>query len=128
MYATQIPCFLMNEKRYVIALTAPDQEMEGHQLPLGHLRWKSFMSRSLTDESLSYLPVQNYSIKREDKYQLPLKIRSRSREVSIYDCGESPLQVSLLHSKNQEYEYPNEGNLVSALETFQTILQWKEEN
>jgi hypothetical protein len=35
-----------------------------------------------------------------------------------------PLTVSLLHCKNQEYEYPNEGNLVSALETFQTVLQW----
>jgi hypothetical protein len=53
-----------------------------------------------------------------------LKIKNRSNEISVYETDLGVFTVSLLHCKNQEYEYPNEGNLVSAFETFQTVLQW----
>ena len=51
---------------------------------------------------------------------------SRDTKVSSYKTvKETPLQVSLLHVKGIEYEYANEGNLQTALETYQTILQLK---
>jgi len=124
MYACQLPCLLMNEKRYLIVLGHKDYNTVGDGQELKDFRWISFQARSLQEEAYKNLPIHNYKIKREDKYMIPLKIKSRSNEISIYDTELPPLTVSLLHCKNQEYEYPNEGNLVSALETFQTVLQW----
>jgi len=124
MYAIQLPCLLMNEKRFLIALTINDGYKTGHQEKLSNLRWKSFMVRALNDESLFSLPVHNYTIKRDENYMIDLSIKSRNPHISIYSTKTGIFQVSLLHTKNQEYEYPNEGNLVSALETFQTILDW----
>lgn len=126
MYAIQIPCLLMNEKRYIIALSPINNETIGHKKPLQEIRWKAFMSRALNDETLQSIPKQSYSIKREDKFLIPLKIENRSRQISEYNSTIPHFHVSLLHLKNQEFEYPNEGNLVSALETFQTILTWKD--
>lgn len=125
MYAIQLPCLLMNEKRFIIALTNLDSNQIGHDENLNNLRWKTFMVRSLNDESLFSLPIHNYSIKRDDIYMIGLKIKSRTKEISVYSTDIGIFLVSLIHCKNQEFEYPNEGNLVSALETFQTILQWE---
>jgi len=126
MYVCRLNCLLMNEKRYLIALVHRDDHVEmGSKQPLSSFRWISFMARTLQEESYQSLPIHHYSIKRDDKYQIPLRISSRNQEVSVYDCDRGVFSVSLLHNKNQEYEYPNEGNLVSALETFQTVLQWK---
>lgn len=124
MYACQLPCLLMNEKRYLIAVVGFDTSPVGVQQKLSKLRWNSFQVRSLADESLTNLPTHNYTIKRDDRYQIRLTIQSRTKEISVYSTDIGIFTVSLLHTKNQEYEYPNEGNLISALETFQTVLQW----
>lgn len=125
MYVCRLNCLLMNEKRYLIALVHRDNKEVGATQRLSTFRWVSFMARTLQEESYQALTIHHYSIKREDRFQIPLRIRSRNQEVSVYDSDIGVFSVSLLHSKNQEYEYPNEGNLVSALETFQTVIQWK---
>lgn len=125
MYAIQLPCFLLNEKRYLIALINQDDNPFNYGQYLKDLRWKTLMIRSLEDENLQSLPIHNYSIKRDDKYKIPLKIKSRNNDISIYECNLGLIEVSLLHTRNNEFEYPNEGNLVSAFETFKTLLYWK---
>jgi len=125
MYAIQLPCLLMNEKRFLIALTLNDQRPEGTNEKLSDLRWTSFMIRSLNDETLVHLPIHRYSIKRDHRYTIPLQITFRNKEISTYKTEMGVFLISLLHTKNQEYEYPNEGNLVSALETFQTVIGWE---
>lgn len=124
MYATQIPCLLMNEKRYIIAIVNKDFEPPNSIKELKELRWKSFMVRSLMDENLKDLPIHQYRIKRDERYLLSLRIKERSTQVSIYENDLEVFLVSLLHTKNQEFEYPNSGTLVSALETFQTIIHF----
>jgi hypothetical protein len=124
-YMIQLPCFLLNEKRYLIVLASRDDGEIGILRPLYDLRWKAIMARSINDDSYIDLPIHNYSIKRDDRYLIPLTISSRSKEISIYKTSIESLEVSLLHVRGQEYEYPNEGNLVSALETFKTIISWK---
>jgi hypothetical protein len=125
MYAIQLPCFLLNEKRYLIALINQDDNSLNYGRYLKDLRWKTLMIRSLEDENLQSLSIHNYSIKRDDKYKIPLKIKSRNNNISIYECNLGLIEVSLLHTRNHEFEYPNEGNLVSAFETFKTLLYWK---
>jgi hypothetical protein len=125
MYVCRLNCLLMNEKRYLIVLVHRDSLQVGRTQRLSGFRWVSFMARTLQEEGFQSLPIHHYSIKRDDKYSIPLRIRSRNQEVSVYDSDIGVFTLSLLHNKNQEYEYPNEGNLVSALETFQTVIQWK---
>ena len=36
------------------------------------------------------------------------------------------MTISLLHTQNYLDQYPNEGNLLSALETYQTVIGWIE--
>jgi hypothetical protein len=124
MYAVQIPCLLMNEHRYIIAIIQNDFYPVGHTQYLKDLRWISFMIRSLHDEDLQSLPIHSYTIKRDQRYSLSLTIKSRSNKVSVYSNELEVFEIYLLHTKNQEYEYPNSGSLVSALETFQTMIQF----
>jgi hypothetical protein len=123
VYGVQLPCMLLNEKRYLIALCPFDVVSIGRKKSLKDLKWVSLQARALSDESLYSLPVHSYSIKNEHKYLVPLHIYHRSQKISTYR-DTSNLEVSLLHQRNTEYEYPDHGTLVSAIETFQTILQF----
>jgi hypothetical protein len=127
MYICKLPC-LLNEKRYLIAMTLIyENEPLGTELHLSELRWKTFMARVLNDESFdNSIPAHSYQVKREDKYLLPLNIMNRKDEISIYTTPEQPIIVSLLHTQNYKHQYPNEGNLLMALETFQTLISWKD--
>jgi hypothetical protein len=124
MYCIQLPCFLLNEKRYLVALCPLDAFPTRIRRPLHDLRWVSLQARSLQDEHMASLPTHAYQIKREDAYAVPLKVHHRSSKITTYRNEDYPLEVSLLHKNSNEYEYPNEGSLVSALETYQTVLQW----
>jgi hypothetical protein len=124
MYICKLDC-LLNEKRYLIALTLRyENEPIGLETNLSNLRWKTFMARVLNDESFYQAPLQSYTPKRDDKYTILLYIKSRNKEISTYETQNQPIIVSLLHTQNYEYQYPDQGNLVSALETCQTIINW----
>ena len=123
MYGVQLPCFLLNEKRYLIAIVPYAEQSK--TIHLRDLRWTTLMIRALQDESLQNLPVHNYTIKRDDRFRIALRVKSRNKGITIYDETNGIFEVSLLHTRNNEYEYPNEGTLVSALETYQTLLHWK---
>ena len=129
MYGVQLPCFLLNEKRFLILLCPRDAFYKNSRRSMKDLRWVSLQARSLNDPDMASLPLHTYQIKRDVQYALPLTIFHRSVQVSSYRLDEYPLEVSLLHARsNNEFEYPKEGTLVSALETFQTILQWVQKN
>jgi len=126
MYICKLPC-LLNEKRYLVAMTATFlNEPIGNELYLSDLRWKTFMARVLNDEEFEKAPMHSYQVKRDDKYLIPLQIQMREKEISVYTNTNQPIIVSLLHTQNYSHQYPNEGNLMSALETFQTLISWKE--
>jgi len=125
LYGVQLPCFLLNEKRYLMVLCPLDTSPVGTQRNLRDLRWISLQARSLQDDKFASLPTHSYEIKRDPAFSLSLHIFYRSTDISTYHCVDPyPLEVSLLHVRKDEYEYPNDGTLVSALESFQTILQW----
>ena len=95
------------------------------QRKLKDTSWLTLQLRTLeNDDGFFNLPLNNNSVKREEKYFLPLQVSSRDNQITVYLCSKAPIQVSLLHTKGIEYEYPNDGNLVSALETYQTIIQF----
>jgi len=131
MYMCKLPC-LLNEKRYLVAMTSiykGQEEPIGNEMRLSDLRWKTFMARVLSDELFEQsAPQHHYEIKRDDMYFIPLQIKSRNMEISVYTASSYPhIIISLLHTQNYIHQYPNEGNLISALETFQTLLSWKDD-
>jgi len=124
MYAVQLPCFLLNEKRYLIALCNRDSA-SAQQLPFNDLCWTSLQIRSLYEEELPDMQPHAYQIKRSERFMVPLVLLDRTKKYTRYTSSDDALIVTLLHTRNLEFEYPNNGNLVAALETFQTIIQWK---
>lgn len=123
VFGIRVPSLLLNENHYLIC-TCPITK--NNALPLREIPWLSFQTRTNDNELYSHLPKIQYKMKKDAKFKLPLEIVSRDTKVSSYKTvKETPLEVSLLHVKGIEYEYANEGNLQTALETYQTILQLK---
>lgn len=123
IYMAKFPCLLLNEQRYLVAVVPKDNFPPGHFERLDNLRWVSLQVRNLTEPHPD-LPLHNYEQKQDDIYDKAITIESRSKQISVYVVEDLPLKISLLHTKGFEYEYPNEGTLVAALETFRTILQF----
>ena len=63
------------------------------------------------------------NVKKTDIFNSRIYIKNRSKESSEYGSEKfSNILITLLHAHNIEYEYPNEGTLLAALETFRTII------
>ena len=122
VYMARLQCLLLNEQRYLIALVPRDQFPPMYRQSLENLRWMSLQVRNL--EEGYELEPQSYQMKRTPDFQRRIKISTRNSDVSTYTINDLPIQVSLLHTRGQEYEYPNEGSLISALETFRTIIHF----
>lgn len=122
IYMARLKCLLLNEQRYLIAVANRDQYPPSYQKPLADIRWVSLQVRNLMEDY--NLSPQSYEMKRVPDFQRRLKVIHRDQEVTTYQVENLPVQLSLLHTRNMEYEYPDEGSLISALETFRTIIQF----
>lgn len=121
IYMARFPCLLLNEQRYIVLMTPKDNFPPSYVQSLDQLRWVSLQTRTLQNEYPDLIQ-QSFQQKQQASYKKKLSIVSRSNNISVYDVQDLPLRVSLLHTKGNEYEYPNQGNLISALETYRTII------
>ena len=90
------------------------------------LRWKSLQTRTLEDHH----NIKPHKYKTELKPPLNQKINiiSRNEKHSTYSTEKYPLIVTLLHTKkNHRYQYNPTGTIINALETYQTIVHFKNE-
>lgn len=122
LYAAKLQCLLLNEDRYIIALIPRDNYPYMRQQNIGQLRWKCLQIRNL--EEGYQLPKQAYSQKRSNDYQRRIILQSRDNDITTYEVEELPVKISLMHKLGQKYEFPDRGTLVSALETFRTIVHF----
>lgn len=127
IYMAQFPCLLLNEQRFIVVMTPKDNFPPSYLKSIDELRWVSLQTRTLQAEYPDLIQ-QSYQQKQISLYEKDLSIISRNRSISVYKVEDLPLQVSLLHTRGNEYEYPNQGNLVAALETFRTIIQFTSSN
>lgn len=124
IYMAKINSMLKNGNRYVIIIVNRDSNELDNKVPLSSLRWVCFQTRTLSD--FHNIPKQSYTIKRNDIYNSKIRVNKRSTKETEYDSEMySSILITLLHSKGIEYEYPNEGTIQAALETFQTIVTFK---
>lgn len=125
IYMVEVASMLLNEKRFFIAISFNDTRPLGSTDYLSNIKWSSFQARTLLDGYSLDIPIHNYIVNRGIASSIVIKISSRDKTISTYNAEKCPsISISLIHTKNQEYEYPNEGNIASALETFQTIIQF----
>lgn len=122
IYGIQLPSQYLNEKFYLICSVPLLPEP---MIPLKEIPWVSFQVRTSTKDTYSHLPVVSFTPKDDTRYNLPIEMTKRNKEITEYKTKkDSVLKISLLHVKGLEYEYLNEGTLKSALDTKQTILQF----
>lgn len=119
MYMTKIVCLLGNESRYIICFVIQDDLPVGTIEKLSNMRWLSLQTRSLSD--IYNIPSHRYQPKADGPLNVVINRINVTSEASTYKCDSFPISVTLLHKKG-ESDYQPKGNVISALETYATII------
>ena len=120
MYMSKTYCLLSNECRYIIVFVPQDNMPIRTKETLVKLRWVSLQTRTLADNH--ELPPHGYQPRRHPDLNFPIERVKVETDCSTYTCKDLPLTITLLHGKNGPSDYQQQGNVIAALETFQTIL------
>lgn len=124
MYICKIYALLGNSFRYLIIFVDQDTEVAGKTKFLKDLEWVSLQTRTLEDHHK--VPTHKYKIENTPPLNQKINIKNRSENESTYECEIFPLTVTLLHTrKDTMYQYQPTGTITSALETFQTVINFK---
>jgi hypothetical protein len=68
------------------------------------------------------LPVTNYKQEVKSEYMIPIHVKQENNQMSIYETELKDFEVTLLQDKYKKPYQPN-GNLLKALETYNTIVR-----
>ena len=123
MYAAKIRCGLSTVHRYVIIF------VQGDNLPLGNtdqlrtFRWESLQTRALSDNH--NIAPQTYRPRRMPEFLDKINLVSSVDKTYIYHAEKQPLVLTLLAKKSGEMEYQPTGSIVTAIETYSTIVSFK---
>lgn len=122
MYAVKNRALLGIEYQYIIAFVHQDKFPILHKEELQHLKWISLQTRTLKDdykvETHFYIP------KRLPGLDKKINLISQDDKKYVYET-DYPISITLLPKTKNQYEYTSEGTIVSALETYQTIIMMK---
>ena len=124
MYMTRIHAMLGNAERYLIVIIPADIKNKGSSVKLESLEWISLQTRTL--EEIHRIPSHMYTATKKPPLNQKITLLSQDEEKSTYEAETFPLVITLIHTrKNNTYQYSPIGTIVSALETFQTIINFK---
>ena len=124
MYLAKIHAMLGNAFRYLIVFVSEDINPVGHTQQLKDCEWISFQTRTLPDQH--DLKSHTYRVEKKPPLDQKISVVTRSETHSKYSCETFPIEITLLHTrKNNTYQYQPTGTIVSALETFQTIIKFE---
>lgn len=120
MYMVKNYCLLSKECRYIVCLILSDINPVGFKQSLDNMRWISFQTRTLSlyNELDSHL----YTPSRGGLLDYEIYRINKDNISSTYNCDRFPFTITLLHTKNDINEYSNKGTIITALETYQTII------
>lgn len=127
IYVCKIASLLLNEKRYLIAITSLDNTPIGHVTRLLDLEWMYFQSRILEGDEYVSAISHSYIVKNELTWPFTKTKTTKDYSIFVEASGTYPVEITLLHTSGDEYEYPNSGTLASCLETYQTIIRFIDE-
>lgn len=123
VYMAKIYALLGIEQHYVVVLIPKNLEEDGHQERLANLQWESLQTRALEEDH--DIPVHSYTPRRLPSINKTIRLTHQDPNQYVYSVDNMPLKVTLLpRKKDQTMEYSRSGSVVTALETFSTILSW----
>lgn len=120
IYMCKVYSLLSNQYRYLIAVVNSNKELKEQEF-LNELKWVSFQTRSLPEnhklKMYSYVPKKTTLLNSQI-----VKVVCNNVSCS-YSCSEIPIiNITLLNTKDDMLEYQHNGTVISALETYQTII------
>lgn len=128
MYAVKNYCLTATSCRYIVVFTTLDYNMLGTDIELKDLNWVSLQTRTL-ENSFNNVNIRTHGYTPEESGPLTCKINRTevTKDVSVYSCEEYPLIITLLHTpKKPSSVYQPRGNIVIALETWETIITFSD--
>ena len=123
MYMAKIRCLLSTENRYVIIFVHNDKLPIGSTDNLSNFRWLNLQTRTLPE--VHNIPAQTYRPRRLPSLMKKIELVSKTADSYCYKSADYPIQITLLPKKSGDMEYQPKGTIVSALETYQTIISVK---
>jgi len=125
LYMTRIHSMLGNCFRYLILFVERDVNMFKTTKNMVELEWISLQTRTLEDQH--DLKPYTYNARNMPPLTQKINIKTQNEKQSTYNAESFPLVITLLHTrKNNSFQYQPSGTIVSALETFQTIINFRE--
>lgn len=126
MFGVRIESYLLKDRRFLIVMVPKDDSVPYfHPKKLSDLMWTVLQTRNLVeeDEILDRLPAIRYEIKRDAFEGYMIRCENATEEVTSYEVQPHlPIKVHLLHRKKGKFEYSENGTILAAIETFQTLL------
>ena len=121
MYMVKIDAHLGIEFKYLIVFVPLNNLPVGNEKFLAQLEWTSLQTRTLPDEH--DIPVHSYQPRRLVSLDKRIHLQKKDESQYIYKVDELPLQITLL-PKTKHIDYGTQGSVVSAIETFQTLVNF----
>jgi hypothetical protein len=119
LYMVKIHCLLNTQFRYIIMIIPIDTNPLHAPIKMRGIKWVALQTRELTENHK--IPSHRYQPSTLSPLNKKIERVEQTETSSIYFCTDYPLTVKLLHKKGIN-EFQNKGTLISALETFQTII------
>jgi len=125
MYISKLYCLLNRECRYIITFVNKNSASPGTLEELKTMNWEALQTRTMTDQFKDVM-VHGYQPVAEGPLLSKIHRIEITNEVSTYECEDLPIVVTLLHTaKNTPETYQNTGTVISALETYQTVVTFR---
>lgn len=119
IYMAKTYCLLSRECRYIIVIDNKNYEKVMSFKRLNEIEWISLQTRTLFDNH--DLPSHSYVTTKNTPLNCDIFLKDKNNNSINYYCKKYPINVELLYTeKNNEYQ--KEGTLISAIETYQTII------
>ena len=119
LYMVKFYCMLNNKCRYLTVILPMDENPVHFPFKLRGVKWISLQTRELAENHK--IPTHSY----QPSNYLPLNKKIQRVEqvesYSSYVCDDYGLTIKLLHTKGMN-EFQSKGTLITALETYQTII------
>lgn len=118
-YYTKIYARLLNSYRYLIVITEKDNEPINKRKYLKNINWISLQTRTL---KTNYdVPTINYNGSLLDEYFI--RVLNRNKMYTTYTSKDfTNIQIHVLITSSNIFEYPEEATISNALEKYQTLI------
>jgi len=123
MYITKTNALLGIEYRYIIVFVYADGFPVGTVENMSKLPWISLQTRTLKDNHK--LSMHAYYPRKLPSINKPIYLSYNDQQQYLYRVEGLPIEIVLLPKRGTENEYNAQGTVITAIETYQTIITLK---